>query len=339
MKKKVWKQFAIIMIMMVTLVGVVGCNEAKKETKLDEKKDTSVSLEQQEDESQNQLPKVHIASMNTLDVVPFQMIINKQLDEKNGFQLIVDLCQTKDDEIKTLGGRELEGIVVDMIDVCRYRDEGLDIRALGQNKSTFRLIASKEAGIDSIHNAKSAKTAVMKDSLDEYLLDSILATENYRDDFIKKEELANYQDGVARLQNGTLEMALLKEPYATQAILQGGVELANSLEQYESTHVIAFNYGDVASHKTELEGLLKAYNEAVKLIGSMSEEEKRETFSSIEGFSEEVLDKGMEMNFSELVLPIDEELEGIVTWSMNHGLCKSNYLTNELIIQLEEMNE
>lgn len=332
MKKRI-----LIGMVIIFAMSLCACSKSKNVSNSDVNHEENVEdYNTEPDKEEPERCELHIAAMNTLDILPLQIMIQQGFDEEHGFDLNIDLCATKEEQRELVKNNKEEGILFDVVELCKYRQEGVDLKALGENSSEYRLIAGRHSSIDVIDNAKEAKVAIIRQSLDEYLLDAMLAQANYRDDFVSKVDIQSYDEGVSGLKNGEYELALLKEPYATQAILDGGIEIENSNDQYESMFMLAFDGNMYLENKEIVPAFLSAYKKAVDYIATLKKEEVREVLMSIEGFTPDVLDKGVGLCFAELSLPMDEELEGVVGWSVSRGICNKAYLREELVYEPKE---
>jgi len=166
---------------------------------------------------------------------------------------------------------EIDGYFGDMVNTLMLRGKGTDLKVATaicrttEDTRMFALMASAQSGITSIEDLKESgdwKVATSEASVSEFFVKEILKANGITDPGIMR--LPSIPDRMNSLKSGDIDLAILPEPFASQAEAEGAVEIANDKILDEVATVIGLS-GSLANDE-RAKGIVKAYDRAAALI-------------------------------------------------------------------------
>ncbi len=311
MGASVKERFFIIMVIAGLLL--TGCGKAKNS-----EKDTEQTT-------------LRIGMMSSLDVIPYELMKEKKLDEKYGFQLKLEVFTAAKDRDAAFTAGELDGVLTDYIGVCMYQNGGFDVRITGITDGDYLLLAGKNAGIKDIGGIKGRSVAISENTLIEYTLDSILGNNGLQPEAVKKEAIPRIPDRLEMLRNDKIDLVLLPEPFATLALNDGAVYLGSANEYGLYPAVSAFSKKALGEKEESVRSLYKAYNEMVDYINGTDASEYEDAVIKAAGYPEEMKGHIEIKQFRTSKLPEKGEVKAAIAWAADKGLC-SKELTYDKVV-------
>ena len=142
-------------------------------------------------------------------------------------------------------------------------------RAATSEAPLFRILASNKSGITSPEGLKGVEIGISHGTVIEYLTDRLLQAEGLTPEEIKTVAVPGISDRMSLLESGELSAAMLPDPLASLAVLQGAnVALDDSRHPEYSFSTITFRKAVTDEHPQAVRAFLAAMEEAVQLINA-----------------------------------------------------------------------
>lgn len=306
----------LLISFLIVAIALTGCGKQKNQGN----EETAVVLK--------------VGMMSSLDVIPFELITEKGLDKKYGFELELEMFTAAKDRDAAFTAGELDGVLTDFIGVCMYQNAGFDVRITGITDGDFKLLAGKNTGITDINGIKGRSIAISQNTLIEYTLDTILKSNQLSLEDVVKEAIPRIPDRLEMLRNDKIDLVLIPEPFASLAIKDGAVYLgsANSYGLYPA--VSAFTKTALGEKEEAISNLYKAYNEAVDYMNETDVKEYEDAVIKAAGYPEEMKGQIEIGKYRTSTLPVKEDLGAAIAWAAEKGLCSKDLSYDQLVFDV-----
>ncbi|HEY3421323.1 MAG TPA: ABC transporter substrate-binding protein [Methanomassiliicoccales archaeon] len=215
--------------------------------------------------------KIKIGVLPVIDTLPLYAAQERGLFEQAG--LNVELVQfgsaLERDSAMTAGS--IDGYFGDMVNTILLKSSGQDVKVItidyhsNPQARMFGLLASPDNNISDINATVGMEVATSSGTVTEYVLDDILAEKNMTGK-IGKFELKAIPMRYQSLVQNNVDLAILPEPYATQAILAGAHLVADDRTINITATVIGMKAGFITDHIEDVKKLLTVYNSTVQSV-------------------------------------------------------------------------
>ncbi len=271
--------------------------------------------------------KIRIGVLPVIDTLPLYAALERGSFQQAGLNVeLVQFGSALERDSAMVAG-SIDGYFGDMVNTILLKSSGQDVKVMTIDYHTnpqarmFGLLASPANNVSDINSTIGMSVATSSATVTEYVLDNILA-ENNMTGKISKTEVKAIPIRYQSLMQNNVQLAILPEPYATQAI-QGGAHLVADDRTINITAtVIGMKAGFITSHIDDLKKLLKAYNDTVQAIN----QDPTQYYDVLEkdiGFP-----KALEGNFtfpvlSSTSLPSPQEFQKVLDWMTAKGIVQS----------------
>jgi NitT/TauT family transport system substrate-binding protein len=219
----------------------------------------------------NQNDKIRIGVLPVIDTLPLYAAEERGLFQQAGLNVELIQFNSALERDSAFVTGSIDGYFGDMVNTLLLKSTGQDVKVVTVDYHTnpecrmFGLVASPGNNITNINSTAGMTVATSSATVTEYVLDDILAENNMTGKLTKTQINAipiRYQT----LMQDQVQLAILPEPYVTQA-LQGGAHLVADDRTINITaSVIGMNGGFITNHEAEMEKFLSVYNNTVNLI-------------------------------------------------------------------------
>ncbi len=276
-------------------------------------------------------PVIHLGVMYSSDIIPLGIIEDQKLDEKYGFDLVMQVFSSAKDRDAALQSGELDGIFTDYVAMCIYQNAGLDMKITGVTDGDFQLLAGKDTGITSLQDCAGKSIAISENTLIDYTLDYILEQNGYESDYVSKEIVPRIPDRFEMLRTGKIDLGLMPEPFATLALEEGAVLLGSANGEGIFPAVSAFTQKSIEEKDDTIKAFYQAYGEAVDYINTTPLENFEDIVIKSAGYPEEMKGKIVLPTFRKNTTPSEEELEKAIAWAAGKGLCDAGLKPSDIL--------
>lgn len=308
-----FKNAVVAILVFVLCIGLVGC-----------------SNNQQESVTSQALQPLTIGVMPDVDSIPFIIAQHNGYFEKEGVEVKIEHFKSAMDRDTALQTGNIDGAISDMLPVVFLNDNGFKVKITSKTNGSFKLIAGKASNISSLKDVNERSIGISKNTIIEYLTDRIMADSNIDIESPKKVAIPKIPTRLEMLENGKIDMATLPEPLASVAITKGGKVLSSSDQLGINPGIMLFTVDAIESKPEEIKALYRAYNKAVDYLKKETLESYVDVLIQEAGFPQIIKDTLTLPDYSEAVMPSEEEFVQVLDWLKSRNLTTSDYSFEEL---------
>lgn len=216
-----------------------------------------------------------VAVLPILDVLPMVVAQQEGLFTKNGVNVELIPVGSAPERDQLISAGQADGMVNELASVMFLNQDQIQVqavrfaRAATAEQALFRILATKDSGIQTAADLKGVPVGVSQATIIEYLTERLLQAEGLSGDEIQVVAIPKIPDRLALLGSGELKAAMLPEPFSTLAVQQGGkVVLDDTLRPEYSFSLITFRKAVIDQHPQAVRAFLAAIEEAVNLINA-----------------------------------------------------------------------
>ncbi len=246
-----------------------------------------------------------IGIMPAVDSAPILLADKKGIFEKLGLDMDIQVYTNAMNRQSALQSGELDGAMTDVIALVNNVGNGFDIRVTTCTDGVFPFLIKK-----GFEEKKDVKAGMMEMSVTNYLTDRFLS-EKYNVEKVYIDEIPARLEMVAK---GTLDMAVVPEPMASQGELNGLTKkLIGNTDEF-SPDVMVFTGKAIKSKEKALKLFHKAYNQAVDEIDKNDVDARDVLIESLK-LKPEIKDMIIIPAYNSARIPSRKYLQGILDWN------------------------
>ena len=286
------------------------------------------------DKTQKDLQPITIGLMPDTDSLPFIIAKEKGYFAEEGIEVNIQQYKSAMDRDSALQSGNLDGAVSDMLAVAFAKAGGFDVKVTSFTDGSYKLIASKDAGINNVKALAGKDVAVSRNTIIEYVTDQILAKEGMDSESINKVIIPQIPTRLEMLQNGKLAAATLPEPMASIAVSNGCTYVTGSDELGINPGVIMFTAKTVDNKTAEIAAMYRAYNKAVDYLNNTSRDEYIDLVVEKGGFPPAAKEALKLPEYHKAALPKESDVTDCIKWLNNKGLVKEHFSYQDIVVDL-----
>lgn len=309
------KKILLLSMLILTLALAAGCGNSN-------------------DKTQKDLQPITIGLMPDTDSLPFIIAKEKGYFAEEGIEVNIQQYKSAMDRDSALQSGNLDGAVSDMLAVAFAKAGGFDVKVTSFTDGSYKLIASKEAGINNVKALAGKDVAVSRNTIIEYVTDQILAKEGMDSESINKVIIPQIPTRLEMLQNGKLAAATLPEPMASIAVSNGCTYVTGSDELGINPGVIMFTANTVDNKTAEIAAMYRAYNKAVDYLNNTSRDEYIDLVVEKGGFPPAAKEALKLPEYHKAALPKESDVTDCIKWLNNKGLVKEHFSYQDIVVDL-----
>lgn len=309
------KKILLFSMLILTLALAAGCGNSN-------------------DKTQKDLQPITIGLMPDTDSLPFIIAKEKGYFAEEGIEVNIQQYKSAMDRDSALQSGNLDGAVSDMLAVAFAKAGGFDVKVTSFTDGSYKLIASKDAGINNVKALAGKDVAVSRNTIIEYVTDQILAKEGMDSESINKVIIPQIPTRLEMLQNGKLAAATLPEPMASIAVSNGCTYVTGSDELGINPGVIMFTAKTVDNKTAEIAAMYRAYNKAVDYLNNTSRDEYIDLVVEKSGFPPAAKEALKLPEYHKAALPKESDVTDCIKWLNNKGLVKEHFSYQDIVVDL-----
>ena len=309
------KKILLLSMLILTLALAAGCGNSN-------------------DKTQKDLQPITIGLMPDTDSLPFIIAKEKGYFAEEGIEVNIQQYKSAMDRDSALQSGNLDGAVSDMLAVAFAKAGGFDVKVTSFTDGSYKLIASKDAGINNVKALAGKDVAVSRNTIIEYVTDQILAKEGMDSESINKVIIPQIPTRLEMLQNGKLAAATLPEPMASIAVSNGCTYVTGSDELGINPGVIMFTAKTVDNKTAEIAAMYRAYNKAVDYLNNTSCDEYIDLVVEKGGFPPAAKEALKLPEYHKAALPKESDVTDCIKWLNNKGLVKEHFSYQDIVVDL-----
>lgn len=283
-----------------------------------------------------ELQEINIGLMPDIDSVPVIMAQEKGYFAEEGLKVNIQQFKSAMDRDAALQSGNLDGAISDMLAVAFAKSGGFDVKVTAFTNGSYKLIAGKDAEVNSVHDLIGKDVAISKNTIIEYVTDQITAANNMPENSLNKVVIPQIPTRLEMLQNGKLAAATLPEPMGSIAIYNGCKYITGSDELGINPGVMMFTSKAVESKKTELQAFYRAYNKAVAYLNDTDKAQYMDIVIEKSGFPAAAKDALVLPKYRLAGLPKQQDVTDCLTWMNQKNLIKQNYTYDDIVVDINK---
>ncbi len=313
------KLLFLVSVLVMIVLSAVGCGNTADQTA-----------------GNKELQEINIGLMPDIDSVPVIMAQEKGYFAEEGLKVNIQQFKSAMDRDAALQSGNLDGAISDMLAVAFAKSGGFDVKVTAFTNGSYKLIAGKDAEVNSVHDLIGKDVAVSKNTIIEYVTDQITVTNNMPENSLNKVVIPQIPTRLEMLQNGKLAAATLPEPMGSIAIYNGCKYITGSDELGINPGVMMFTSKAVESKKAELQAFYRAYNKAVAYLNDTDKAQYMDIVIEKSGFPAAAKDALVLPKYRPAGLPKQQDVTDCLTWMNQKNLIKQNYTYDDIVVDINK---
>lgn len=263
-----------------------------------------------------------VGVMPAVDSAPILFADKKGYFEELGLDMEIQVYTNAMNRQSALQSGELDGAMTDVIALINNVENGFDIKVTTSTDGIFPFLIKK-----GFEEMKDIKAGMMEVSVTNYLSDRSLE-DKYN---VEKIYINEIPARLEMVRNGTLDMAVIPEPMASQGELDGLTKKVIENSDAFSPDVMVFTGNAIKNKETALKMFHDAYNRAIEEINE-NDAEARDLLIETLKLKPAIRDKMILPKYNKARVPDEQYLRGIMDWN-------EKVLKKSVSLQYEELVE
>lgn len=308
------KRVFLFLLLLVLLLAPAGCSKQSKAT-------------------------LTVGVLPITDNLPFWVAEEKGYLREAGLEVTFIPFPSAVERDSAFTAGQIDLAVGDLIAVAQMRQGGTKVKAVAvcqgvrPEEGRFAVLSAPGSEITKVEQLKNVPVACSLKTINEYVLDKLLAGAGFAPEEIKKVAMPKIPLRMQALLTGKVEAAVLPDPLAALAEVKGAQLIIDDTQQNISQTVIIVREEAITRNLEGLKRLMAAYNRAVRDIqgnpggwGALLKEKA--------GVPEEVLPggpHGMKVVFSPAAVPDPPGVQAVVDWLIEKRVLSKTMTYEEIV--------
>lgn len=276
---------------------------------------------------------LRIAVTPTIDCLPLFVAEESGLFERQGVEVSLCPYQAQMDCDTAFCNGRVEGMTSDLVRTEWLKQKGEKIRYLTATELHWQLFASKMARVKKLSQLEDKMIAMTRFSSTAMLADKLVDSSGVVNEHVFRIQVNDVNLRLKMLESQVMDAMLLPEPQATGARLLDATLLYDTRVNDVCLGVLAIREKEEGRKrkdergwtKDEVEGLLKAYDEACDSINTRGIQAYRSLISRRCGVKAAMVDSlPSDIHFSASHLPRQQDIDLAVAWLNKDKKVKSD---------------
>lgn len=278
-----------------------------------------------------------IAVIPVLEALPLYVAQNEGLFAEKGVNVeFIPAASAPVREQLIISG-EADGMINEVLTTMLTNRDQVQVQIVRYARSAtseaplFRILASGKSGITSAEGLKGVEIGISHGTVIEYLTDRLLQAEGLTSNEIKTIAVPGISDRMALLESGELSAAMLPDPLASLAVLQGAkVAVDDSRHPEYSFSTITFRKEVIDQHPEAIRAFLAAMEEAVERINT--DPSAWDALLTEQNLVPAPLMSTFELpKFATAGVPTQAQWDDVLAWAREKGLLTKDLLYSETV--------
>jgi len=324
--------FALLLVIALAAGALVGCAKKDEPAVSD---GTSISA--------TPVP-IRIGTLPTEDSLPLWVAEQQGLFEKAGLSVEILIFQAAQARAAAFASGAIDAYMGDIIASAALEAGGSPVSMatvmLGATakEGRFGIVAKPGSKAKTLADLAGVPVATSSATIQEYVLDGLMAAANVPADKVKKEVVAKVPVRFELLMNGKLEAAALPEPFLTLAVSQGAVLIADDTTGENLTQTVlgvSDKFLATPGGMLTVKELLGVWDESVDVINA-DPNSFRTLLVDKARLPEPLKDTYPVNAYPKAAPPTQAEVDAVLTWMKSKELLKADVTYADLVQALPE---
>jgi len=293
----------------------------------------------QEKEQANEPAKLKIGALITEENLPILVAEKNGYFEAENLQVEFVPLQSPVELQNTFQSGALDGMMTDMMIALMLKGSGEDLRitsiALGSTpqEGRFAIVAAPNSTIQTVQDLKGKSIGISNNSIIEYVTDGILEQAGMSPADVKKTTVAKIPVRIEMLLNNQIDAITVPDPHISYAVARGAKVVADDTTGENLSLSVYVMTQEALNNKTEaISSFYKAYAKAVDDINSDPDKYKGLLVENI-NIPEQIAQNYKVQQYPEPQLPVEKDVNNVLTWLKEKNLLKSDLKYADVIKQ------
>ena len=292
-------------------------------------------MQQQKADKQEQV-KIKLGILPIVDALPLIVAEQKGYFKQAGVEVELITFQSAIERDSALQAKAIDGSLGDLLAAASLYNGGFPVQvvslSLGETgrEGRFAILTSPKSGINTIDQLKGVEVAVSKNSIIEYVTDSLLLEKGFKPEEINKNIIPKIPTRYQALMEGKIKAACLPDPMAALAESKGAKIITDDTETNLSQTVMFFNQDTLQKNGTAIKNLLKGYAMAATEINNNPEAYRDMLVEKAKVPKEALIVYNME-HFPAPQLPKEKDVDQVMQWMVQKNLLKEKIPYKNLV--------
>lgn len=246
-----------------------------------------------------------IGIMPAVDAAPILLAQEEGYFDELGLEVDLQVFNNAQNRQSALQSGEIDGAITDVIALVNNVDNGFPMKITMNTDGMFPFLTNTD-----YEGKKELKVGMMEVSVTNYLSDRALS-DQYD---IEKVYINDIPARLEMVGKGTLDMAVIPEPMASQGELNGLRKVVIPTKDEFSPDVLVFTEKALSGKESAIQKFHEAYNKAVEDVNHDNAKAKDLLVEKL-GLNEAIKDKILMPQYKTATLPSEEFLKGIMDWN------------------------
>jgi NitT/TauT family transport system substrate-binding protein len=266
-----------------------------------------------------------VGILSDLDSVPLVIAAMKGFFAQEGLDVKLERFPSALNRDTALQAGAIDLAVSDLLAACFAFDGGFKVKAIMATQGAYRLMAARGVQASSLKDLKGRGIAISKNTIIEYCLDRMLESSGMNVGDVEKVIVPQMPLRLEMLKASKVDAAVLPEPLASSAALDGARFIDGSERLGVNPGIILASEAAAASKTPLLPAFTRAYDRAVAYLLSSKREEYIDQLVKDAGFPPAIRE-GLALPSYKPASPVPEkEIEAVGEWLFSRGLVKKRF--------------
>jgi NitT/TauT family transport system substrate-binding protein len=266
---------------------------------------------------------LRVGMMPAVNSIPLIVAKHDGLFQANGVQVELVMFHNQLYRESGLQTHTIDGSISDLVNAIATVSNGFDIRVTSASEGDFALLASPHAAVQNIAQWRVAsgkiQTGSLENSIVNYVSERMLETLKADPGKIDLVPVLNLPSRIQMLLADKLQAAVIPEPYATMARMQGAHLIADTRILPSTPGVLLFTGRAIAEKTPAIRAFYRAYNEAAARVNA-NPDGYRTIIVAGGDFPPSVTKELVIPHFAAAALPSEAMVEDVDTWMVSKGM-------------------
>ncbi|MHB8842793.1 MAG: ABC transporter substrate-binding protein [Candidatus Aquicultor sp.] len=328
------KIIAGLLILALSLLAI-GCSTTKTATSTSEADKTAT-------EKATSMPTtIRVGTLPTEDTLAIHVADQKGIFKNRGLDVKVTVFKSAQERDAALQAGQIDGFMGDIVAVAALHQSGTPVSIVSillgatPDQGRFGIVAPPKSTIATAAQLKGVPIATSSNTITEYVIDSLLKENGFKDPDIKKVEIKALPVRMETVMSGKVQAAALPDPLLALAVKQGAhliVDDTKGANLSQTVLVFRKDFLGKDENKTAIKSLLEGINDGVTLINK-NPDTYRKLLVEKAKLPKPIEDSYKINTYPEVQLPTKDEVGQVLDWMVKKNIVKPGLTYKDLVNQ------
>ena len=278
----------------------------------------------------NQPRKVRIAVLPVIDALPIYVAQQEGYFKEQGVEVEIVPVLSAPERDQLMQSGQVDGILTEVVVNMIYNKETPQIKTVRFLRTTtvttpmFRILASKDSGINTVADLAGVPIAISEGTVIEYMTDRVLQKAGMAPEDIAKVAVPKISDRMAFLDSGQVQAAVMPDPLASLSIKNGARVIIDDTSYPEVSHsVLAFRIETLNQQGEAVRKVLAGIEQAVTAING-DKTRWNGLLAELKLVPEPLLKDYVLPDYPLASVPSEEQFADAMQWAREKGLIQKD---------------